>query len=92
MTGAWPEGEIDHADGDITNNRWYNLRQATRSRRRQNIKRYRHGGVHWVANRNKWRVMIKIDGVNHYRGMFSDKEEALTVWRTLKAELHPFYE
>ena len=31
MTGKWPDKEVDHRDLDKSNNRWHNLREATRS-------------------------------------------------------------
>lgn len=35
--GEWPEYEIDHRDGDGTNNRISNLREATPTQNRQNL-------------------------------------------------------
>lgn len=35
MTGKWPSPECDHQDGDGTNNRWSNLREATHA---QNVR------------------------------------------------------
>jgi hypothetical protein len=31
MTGEWPDAEVDHEDLDGLNNRWSNLRQATKA-------------------------------------------------------------
>lgn len=36
VVGRWPKYEIDHRDGDGTNNRWRNLREATTSQNGRN--------------------------------------------------------
>lgn len=36
MTGEWPEGQLDHADGDVQNNAWHNLRIASPSQNAAN--------------------------------------------------------
>ena len=36
VVGDWPPNEIDHIDGDQSNNRWCNLRPATRSQNMAN--------------------------------------------------------
>lgn len=37
VTGEWPEGMLDHEDGDGTNNRWQNLRAASSRINAQNV-------------------------------------------------------
>lgn len=57
--GRWPEGVIDHIDGDPTNNRIENLRDVTQI---QNLKNARmksnnssgFNGISWCKARDKW--------------------------------------
>jgi HNH endonuclease/AP2 domain len=81
MTGDWPLAEIDHANGDRADDRWRNLREATRS---QNIRnsRSRKGtssglkGVTWDKSRQKWAAVIRINGHNRHLGYFITPERA----------------
>lgn len=62
MTGEWPS-EVDHRNGDRADNRWENLREATRSQNNANQKR-RHDnssgvkGVSWDTLNRRWRAYI----------------------------------
>jgi hypothetical protein len=51
VNGQWPEGEIDHRDRDRTNNRFGNLRLASRKQNAENHPGYRGSdikvGVYW---------------------------------------------
>ena len=72
--GKWPALEIDHINGDPSDNRIENLREATRS---QNVMNTRRGnGVCWHKRNCKWQVLIKANGKSHYIGLFEDREEA----------------
>ena len=61
--GVWPRFEIDHENGVRTDNRIFNLRDATRQRNMQNMKlngRNTSGcpGVKWSVAEGKWKVQI----------------------------------
>jgi len=72
--GEWPAGEIDHINGNPSDNRIANLRVATRS---QNVMNTRRGnGVCWHKGRQKWQVVVKAGGKIHYLGQFKDRAEA----------------
>lgn len=74
IKGEWPSGEIDHINGNPSDNRIANLRVATRS---QNVMNTRRGnGVCWKHSRKKWQVLIKAGGRSHYIGLFADRSEA----------------
>jgi len=89
MTGQWPEAEIDHLDGDRSNNRWSNLRPASRLQNCANTKRRRNNksgekGVCWVSRRNKWEFSITAVG-RRTRRYFDTKEEAVEAYRAAAA-------
>lgn len=79
--GSWPSGEVDHINGDVTDNRIANLRDVTPSENCRNQKRPRNNrsgliGVWFDARRNKWRAEARHAGVNYKLGSFATKEEA----------------
>lgn len=84
--GKWPEGEIDHINGDPGDNRIANLREATRSQNAMNTRR--GNGVCWHKGRNKWQALVKAKGKSHYLGHFDDRGEAEAVAAAAIRELH----
>jgi len=101
MTGAWPEHEIDHINGQTDDNRWLNLREVTRSENMQNqatpasCKRRTSVflGVSMpastVGNPKPWAANIKINGRNQNLGYFAEEWEAAVAYLNAKDELHP---
>ena len=92
-TGEWPVVGIDHKDGDRSNNRWLNIRDATQSQNRQNLKGVSAKGVlrGCTPYYRKWKAQIKApDGKHHYLGLFPTQEEAHAAYCKAKLELHPF--
>lgn len=78
MTGRWPNNLIDHANGDPSDNRWVNLREATLAQNRFNSKININSktGLKGVSKiGNKWRAHIGIEGKVKSLG-FSDSPEA----------------
>lgn len=89
MTGEVPE-EIDHKDGNPSNNKWSNLREVTHSENNQNIHKVRSDnisgkrGVSWAerpGRRGKWLARITVDGEFHELGCYVTKEEAIAARR-----------
>ena len=93
-TGAWPEHEIDHEDGNKVNNRRKNLRPATRSQNRQNLAgETKKGGLRGATRYwNRWRAQIKVPGEKgpRYLGTFATEQEAHEAYCKAKLELHAF--
>lgn len=95
MTGLWPKDQIDHINGIRDDNRWCNLREATRSENHQNLaisKRNTSGfiGVSWHKPTQKWVAHIKVAGRGSNLGSFTKPEDAYAVYLLAKADLHPF--
>jgi HNH endonuclease len=71
MTGAFPEHQIDHIDGDRANNHWANLREATNAQNHQNLGLNRnsttgHPGVSLIKGAGRktprWEAHLKVNG------------------------------
>jgi len=81
VTGNWPEFEGDHIDGDPANNRWDNLRDATRSQGLMNTRRRSdnttgYKGVWLDKRRDQWVANIEANGKKHHLGYFPTPEAA----------------
>ena len=82
MTGEFPSHQVDHINGDGTDNRWINLRAVTHRENSMNTKRRidnKSGvcGVSWDKSRKKWTARIKAyDGRYLYLGRFSNINDA----------------
>ncbi len=71
----WPPHEVDHREGDSNNNRLSNLRLATISENRRNMRDTGSGvvglkGVTWNAGRGCYVGHIKYDGITSHLGCF----------------------
>jgi hypothetical protein len=78
---CWPEGEIDHIDGDGLNNRVGNLRDATRSENQRNQrpgKRNKSGilGVSWHSPTKSWQSSMWVGGKRKFLGRFKRLKHA----------------
>ncbi len=95
MTGSWPQGDIDHIDGDPGNNRFANLRDATVNENMQNRRRANRNnrggllGTSWHKAANKWRADIVLDHKQTYLGLFETAEDAHAAYLTAKRQMHP---
>ena len=82
VNGVWPNGEIDHIDGNTLNNKIENLRVVTHKENMKNQKvrvSNKSGliGVHWSNDRCKWVSSISKSGKLKCIGRFHDKFEAI---------------
>lgn len=85
MTGAWPKGHIDHINGDRSDNRWSNLRDASVSENARNRRgadvdsKSGHRGVYWHKQRCKWASAIRHHGKQISLGLYENIEDAISV-------------
>jgi len=71
--GSFPENQIDHINGDKSNNALCNIRKATSSENSKNVpvsKRNKLGimGIRWDERRNYWQARITSNGVELHLG------------------------
>lgn len=95
MTGRWPR-EVDHIDGDTTDNRWHMMRDVKthsvnmRNRRRQRTHagrplKQKHEGVR--PNGNGWSARLGYQGKTLHLGTFPTEADAVVARREKMREL-----
>ncbi len=81
VTGHWPTTDVDHKNMDVADNRFANLRLASRSQNNANSNPPRDNksgkkGVFFDSTRGQWKAEIKANGIKHHIGRFDSFEEA----------------
>lgn len=97
VRGCWSEFDIDHIDGDPSNNKLRNLREATRSENNQNRSKFGRSSVGLIGvsynpkcTNNPYQAAIKSCGKRLYLGSFPTQEDAYSAYLKAKSELHLF--
>src|SRR5690606_11618117 len=88
IAGEWPD-EIDHINGDRSDNRFANLRAVSRAENMRNKRSYKNNrsgqnGVSWHNQDRRWIAYITINGKFKRLGGFINKDDAIAA--RLKAE------
>lgn len=86
--GYWPELEVDHINGDKSDNRIENLRLATRSQNQMNKLDPETKGVGYYRKYNKWRARIAVNRKLMFLGYFDTFEEAKAAYDEAAKKYH----
>jgi hypothetical protein len=86
MTGAWPDGMVDHKNRKRADDRWANLRSATpvQNARNSSISKANTSGVRgvcWHKRIGKWQAAIRINRKAVSLGYFDDLTHAAAARR-----------
>jgi hypothetical protein len=94
--GVEPSNQIDHIDGNKSNNAISNLREATNAQNKQNIRKARADnkcgllGAYWYKAGRTWRSEIGHNGKSYFLGNFPTAELAHLSYVDAKRRLHEF--
>lgn len=92
--GEWPSAQIDHINGDRTDNRLCNLRECSHAENQQNGRRENQtglAGVEYCADIGKFRSRVRVSGVRYDCGYHQTAEDAHLAYLEKKRELHAFH-
>lgn len=93
--GKWPEGHIDHINGDRTDNRIKNLRDVTRAENQKNQKLRSDNasgtpGVGYCKANKGWRARINVNKKSITLGYFKTKAAAVSARKDAE-RLHGYH-
>lgn len=92
VTGKWPEGEVDHRDGNKENNAWTNLLQCDRTINSQNIREAHSdsstGFLGVSRHRSRFDAAIHVNGKRIRLGRYDTPEQAHAAYISAKRQLH----
>lgn len=78
--GEWPAKQLDHIDGDTTNNKISNLREVTGQQNQANSKSTKgssiYKGVHWCNTSKRWVAKLMFNYKNVFTKHCNTEEEA----------------
>lgn len=93
--GEWPQGEIDHINGNRLDNRISNLRVVDRAVNSQNKRCSQANnrscgllGVTWNKQHGRWQSKITANKKTHHIGLFDTAEAAHAAYLAAKRVLH----
>lgn len=93
MTGSLPAHMVDHLNGDRSDNRWSNLRDAPRVINQQNMRGPMTGTASGLLGafkkRNRWESRIRINGRVMRLGTFGTAQAAHEAYVSAKRLHHP---
>lgn len=90
--GEFPRGEIDHINGNRSDNRLTNLRVVTRAENCRNLARRSdntsgHIGVSWNKAMSKWAARIAVGGKHRALGLFVNLADAISARKAAERDI-----
>lgn len=85
--------EVDHVNGDRSDNRLENLRITTHQQNNRSFNKpsvgtsSKHRGVSWLKQSKKWRAAICVNGKTKHLGSFSAEEDAAKCYNKAALDL-----
>ena len=94
--GKIPEFDIDHINGNKSDNSAKNLRVATDCQNSWNSKKSRRNksgikGVFWYKAGKKWAAQVRKNGVKYFLGYYKDISKAEMAVKAARCDLHGQY-
>ena len=93
MTGSTPLDCTDHINGIKNDNRWCNLREATKQENRHNTGVQKNNtsgfkGVSWHKHAKKWRARARFNKKEIHIGYYNDANLASEAYNSFAKEHH----
>lgn len=94
--GSWPNGQVDHINGNRSDNHLSNLRDVMQSENQRNAMKRSDNtsgvcGVVWHKRVKKWQAQMRAKNKNIHLGYFTTIEEAATA-RAAASKEHGYTE